>query len=197
VDPKALPSLFRKFYRAESGVRRLGPGAGLGLAMNHRVIDAHGGQIEAASKGLGKGAQFQFTLPVSTPDAISGSVLLVEDNAAFASLMKAEFDAYGLSTIRAADAETAERILEAMTPRAIVLDLLLPWLQGEDFLARMPRGGDGRPSVVVLTGKYLSPPEISALERAGVMAVLPKEAGAPQAAVALVAEALALQELGA
>lgn len=197
VEAEALPSLFRKFYRAESGVRRLGPGAGLGLAMNHRIIEAHGGQIEAASKGLGKGAHFQFTLPVSRPDAISGDVLIVEDNAAFARLMKAEFGAQGLSTIRAADAETAEHMLEAMTPRAILLDLILPGLQGEDFLARRPPGGDRRPSVVVLTGKNLSPAEVSALEAAGAMAVLPKEAGAPQAAVALIAEALAHQQLDA
>jgi len=44
----------------------------------------------------------------------------------------------------------------------------------------------------VLTVKNLGPGELSALETAGAMAVLPKEAGAPQAAVALIAEALAL-----
>jgi CheY-like chemotaxis protein len=195
VEAEALPSLFRKFYRAETGVRRLGPGAGLGLAMNHRVIEAHGGQIEAASKGPGKGAEFRFTLPISRPDAIIGDVLIVDDSAAFSSLMKAEFRAQGLSTVRAADAETAEHMLASMTPRAIILDLVLPGLQGEDFLARRQAGGNRRPSVVVLTGKNLSPAEVTALEAAGAMAVLPKEAGAPQAAVALIAEALATQQL--
>jgi CheY-like chemotaxis protein len=192
IEADALPNLFRKFYRADSGVRRRGPGAGLGLAMNHRVIEAHGGRVEADSKGLGKGARFLFTLPISRPGQGSGDVLIVEDDAGFASLMKAEFDAQGLSTVRAPDAETAEHMLVNMTPRAIILDLALPGLQGEDFLARM-RAGDGtRFLVVVMTAKNLGPAEISALETAGAMAVLPKEAGAPQAAVALIAEALAL-----
>jgi hypothetical protein len=44
--------------------------------------------------------------------------------------------------------------------------------------------------VVVLTVKTLGPSEISALEKAGVTAVLPKEAGASQAAVSLITESL-------
>jgi CheY-like chemotaxis protein len=193
IEAEALPKIFRKFYRAQSGVRTLGgPGAGLGLAMNHRIIEAHGGQVEASSKGRGKGARFQFTLPISRPGATRADVLIVEDDAGFASLMQAELAAQGLSTVRAADAETAEHMLADTTPRAIILGLALPGMQGEDFLARMRAGGGTRLPVVVLTVKNLAPGEISALETAGAMAVLPKEAGGPQAAVALIAEALAL-----
>ncbi len=191
IDANAMPSLFRKFYRAQNGVRRLGPGAGLGLAINRMIIEGHGGKVEVASKGLGKGARFTFTLPVSRPGDMTGDVLIIEDDAAFASLMKAEFGALGLTTVRAADAETAERLLAAMTPRAIILDLLLPGLQGEDFLARMVAAGSARPLTVVLTAKDMRPAEMSELEAAGVLAILPKEAGAPQAAVALIADALA------
>lgn len=192
IEAEALPKLFRKFYRAVSGVGRVAPGAGLGLAMSHKIIEAHGGQVEASSKGPGKGARFQFTLPISRPGTRSGDVLIVEDNARFASLLKAEFAAQGLSTVRAADAETAEHMLVDMTPRAIILELALPGLQGEDFLARLWASGGTRLPVVVLTAKNLGIEEISELEKAGAIAVLPKEAGAPQAAVALIAEALAL-----
>ncbi|HEY5021208.1 MAG TPA: hypothetical protein VII30_01845, partial [Gemmatimonadaceae bacterium] len=76
-------------------------------------------------------------------------------------------------------------------PRAILLDLVLPGLQGEDFLARMWARGSALPTVV-LTMKDLVPDEISALETMGVAAVLPKEAGAPQAAVAVIAGVLAV-----
>ncbi|MDQ6877431.1 MAG: ATP-binding protein [Candidatus Dormibacteraeota bacterium] len=190
IEAQALPNLFRKFYRADSMVRRQGPGAGLGLAMNHRIIEAHGGEVVVSSKGLGRGARFQFTLPISKPEAGSGEVLIVEDDAGFASLVKAEFATQGFATVRAPDAETAERLLVAMTPAAIVLDLQLPGIQGEDFLNRLRAGGASHLPVVVVTVKNLQPGEISALEAAGAMAVLPKEAGAPQAAVALIAEAL-------
>jgi CheY-like chemotaxis protein len=192
VEPEDLPRLFRKFYRADTGVRRRNPGAGMGLAINHRIIEAHGGQVAAASKGAGKGTRFQFTLPVARQVTGTGYILIVEDDAGFASLIKAEFATLGLDTVRAADAETAQHMLADTTPRAIVLDLRLPGLQGEDFLAHMRAGFGTRLPVVVLTAKELLPGEITALETAGAMAVLPKEAGAPQAAVALIAEALAL-----
>ncbi len=192
IEAEALPKLFHKYYRAPGGVPRLARGAGLGLAINLRIIEAHGGQVEASSKGLGKGAHFQFSLQIARPGAESVDVLIVEGDSGFASLMKAEFGALGLSTVRAADAETAERMLEDMTPRAIILELALPGLQGEDLLGRMWTGGGKRLPVVVLTVKNLGPVEIAALEMNGATAVLPKEAGAPQAAVALIVGALAL-----
>jgi CheY-like chemotaxis protein len=195
LEPDELPMLFRKFYRADNGVRRRGPGAGLGLAINHRIIEAHGGQVSATSKGPGKGAKFQFTLPVARRVSGSGYILIVEDDAGFASLIKAEFDTLGFDTVRASDAETATHMLVETTPRAIVLDLILPGVQGEDFLANMRAGFGTRIPVVVMTGKNLGPKEMSALETAGAMAVLPKEAGAPQAAVALIAEALSLDSV--
>jgi len=193
IEADALPKLFRKYYRDDSGVGRLAPGAGLGLTINHRIVEAHGGQLVASSRGAGKGSRFKFTLPISRPSATSGKVLIIEDDWAFATLLKAEFAAEGLSTVRAADAETAERLLVDVTPLAIVLDLALPGLQGEDFLARLWAGGGARLPVVVLTMKNLKPPEISALELTGATAVLPKEAGAPQAAVSVIAQALAAQ----
>lgn len=195
IDAETLPKLFRKFYRSDTGVGRLAPGAGLGLAINHRIVEAHGGQVLASSKGLGQGARFQFTLPISQPGAASTDVLIVEDDAGYARLMKAELETEGFSTVRAADAETAELLLAYLRPRAIILDLALPGLQGEDFLARMWARGDALPTVV-LTMKNLVPGEISALETKGATAVLPKEAGAPQAAVALIAGALSVIPTG-
>jgi CheY-like chemotaxis protein len=192
IEADALAKVFNKFYRADRGVGRHTPGAGLGLAITHTIIEAHGGRVAASSKGPGKGARFQFTLPISRPGERSPDVLVIEDEARFARILKVEFAARGLSTVRAADAETAERLLLDTTPRAIVLDLALPGLQGEDFLARTWARGSKRLPVVVLTIKSLEPHEISALEAAGAIAVLPKEAGAPQAAVTLIAEALAI-----
>ena len=121
----------------------------------------------------------------------TGYVLIVEDDAAYAKLLKAEFAAVGLDTIRAADAETAEHMLVDTTPRAVVLDLWLPGLQGEDFLGRMRAEFRAKVPVVVLTAKDLKSGELSTLEKSGAMVVLPKEAGATQAAAALIAEALA------
>jgi len=191
IEPTALAVVFEKHYRPDHELRSLGPGAGFSLALNRRIVEEHGGRVRAASKGPGTGTDFQITLPIARASAISGDVLIVEDDATFAQLMKTELAAHGLITIRADDAETAEQLLAMFTPRAIVLDLATPGLGAEDFLgANWVRGQPALP-VVALTGGDMTPSEISALERSGVIAVLPKEAGAPQAAAALIVHALA------
>jgi DNA-binding NtrC family response regulator len=171
--------------------RRLIRGTGLGLSINQKIIEGHGGKIEVHSDGLGKGSRFTFTLPIARESTNSGDVLIVEDDASFARVMEAEFASHGLTAVWASDAETAEHLMQASPqPRALVVDLKLPGLQGEDFLARLrAQHGDGLP-IVVMTVKNLSMSEIVSLQRTGVTAVLPKEAGAPQAAVSVIAEAL-------
>ena len=191
IDPGALARLFDKHYRPDHELRRLGPGAGFSLALNHRIVEEHGGRVRAASKGPGRGADFQFTLPVAQPGALLGDVLIVDDDAGFARLISAELATHGLTAIRADDAETAEQLFVVVTPRAIVLDLALPGLGAADFLAWIWARSPVRLPVVALTDRDMAPRDISGLETSGVIAVLPKEAGGPQAAVALIAHALA------
>jgi CheY-like chemotaxis protein len=186
-----LPKLFQRFYRVDSLDRQSIRGTGLGLSINQRIVQAHGGDVEAHSEGLGKGAVFQFTLPAVPRGPNPSDVLIVEGDAGFARLIEAELLACGLSSVRAGDGESAEHLLiDGMRPRAVVLDLALPEMQGEEFLTRLGARTGNRFPTVVLTVKDLAPGEITLLRRAGAAAALPKEAGATQAAVALIVEAL-------
>jgi two-component system, OmpR family, sensor histidine kinase VicK len=191
LPAEALPKLFGTFYRVDSGDRRLIKGTGLGLSINRRIVEAHGGKVEAQSSGLRKGATFKFSLPPVNRKLEEADVLIVEDDSGFARLLQEQFVARGMTAVRAPDAETAQRLLQAgMKPRSVIADLVLPGEQGEDFVARLGSDPAITVPVVVLTVKSLAPSEISALEKAGVTAVLPKEAGASQAAVSLITESL-------
>jgi two-component system OmpR family sensor kinase/two-component system sensor histidine kinase BaeS len=69
IDPKALPFVFDRFYRADQSRARNSGGSGLGLAIVKQLVEAHGGKVEAispvfsnADKG-GYGTRITVTLP--------------------------------------------------------------------------------------------------------------------------------------
>src|SRR5216683_258508 len=189
VPPEALAQLFAKFFRVESTDRNSIGGTGLGLAICKNIVESHGGKIGARSEGLGMGTLFYFTIPTVREQAQSGDVLVVEDDSGFANLLEAELEARDLTSIWAADAETAMHVMTKA--RAVVLDLLLPGLSGEAFLNQLrATRGDGIP-VVVVTLKDLAPAENLALQKAGVTAVMRKGGGTAAAAANLVAKCLA------
>jgi signal transduction histidine kinase len=61
IPPEALPRIFERFYRADSGRSRADGGTGLGLTIARQLVEAHGGQIWARSQP-GQGAEVAFRL---------------------------------------------------------------------------------------------------------------------------------------
>jgi CheY-like chemotaxis protein len=191
IPADALSLIFDRFYRVESPDRGAIKGTGLGLAISRQIVEAHGGKIGARSDGLGKGSTFYFTVPTIRDQAQVGDVIIVEDDWGFAHLLEAELGARGVTSVWAVDAETAEHLMTENVPRAVVLDLLLPGLQGEAFLLRLrERHGPGIP-VVVVTLKDLDAEDSLRLQKAGVTAVLRKGPGMAESAANLIDKALA------
>jgi len=66
IGPEHLPHVFERFYRADAARDRDHGGSGIGLAIVHAIVTAHGGQVSAESPGTGGGATFTITLPTAT-----------------------------------------------------------------------------------------------------------------------------------
>jgi len=67
IDPRFLPHVFEEFRQAEGpGIGK--GGLGLGLAISRHIVELHGGRIQAASDGLGRGATFTVRIPVEQRD---------------------------------------------------------------------------------------------------------------------------------
>jgi two-component system sensor histidine kinase BaeS len=69
IAPEHLERVFERFYRVDKSRSRgeARGGSGVGLAISRALVEAMGGRIRVESPGLGEGATFVFTLPVSHP----------------------------------------------------------------------------------------------------------------------------------
>jgi signal transduction histidine kinase/CheY-like chemotaxis protein len=180
IPPEALPHLFEKFFRVDNTDRREIKGTGLGLAICRKIVEAHGGRIWAESDGLGQGSRFCFTIPLANAptngDARNVDVLVVEDDPSFGELLSIELSKHGLSWLRVASTEAAVQWIAEAQPRGVLLDLVLPGLQGDTFLFHLHQSKIHIP-VVVLTVKDLGPNDRRVLADLGVARVFRKGSG--------------------
>jgi len=65
IPPEHLLHIFERFYRVDKSRSRAGGGSGIGLTIARHLVEAHDGQIQAASDGPGQGSTFSFTLPTA------------------------------------------------------------------------------------------------------------------------------------
>src|SRR5262249_23706471 len=94
IAPDMLPRVFDLFAQAERGLDRGQGGLGIGLTIVKRVVELHGGRVEARSEGVGRGAEFVVRLPAlpaapeetaaapvsRPPETARARILVVEDN---------------------------------------------------------------------------------------------------------------------
>lgn len=72
ITAEHLPRVFERFYRIDSDRALQHGGSGIGLAITRALVQAHGGRVQAASPGRGKGSTFTITLPTATPLSTGG-----------------------------------------------------------------------------------------------------------------------------
>ena len=75
IPQSELERVFEKFHRVPSPTTRTTGGTGLGLTISRELVQRMGGTIRAYSEGLGKGARFEFTLPVATREHASSTAV--------------------------------------------------------------------------------------------------------------------------
>ncbi len=154
ISPEGLERLFVPFSQIDSGLARKFEGTGLGLAMVKQLAELHGGSV-AVESGVGEGSCFTVWLPfrraqdvTSTPSRPSvvipvvaapgpRTALIVEDDEKSADLIRVQLEAEGFAVLHAASAEAA-LILAVRQPLALItLDIMLPNMDGWEFLGRI------------------------------------------------------------
>lgn len=143
-----LERLFDLFSQAKQGTERQLGGLGVGLAVAKRLVDEHGGRIEAASEGLGHGSRFTVWLPLSAsvPPIAAGDpsrtaqthrILVVDDNVDHAMMLRILLGNLGHQVATAHDGVQGLTLAQEFKPDLVFLDLGLPGMNGFEVCRRL------------------------------------------------------------
>jgi signal transduction histidine kinase/DNA-binding response OmpR family regulator len=144
-----IEKLFKPFMQISNTVTRSVEGTGLGLVMVHRLAELHGGTV-AVSSEPGQGSCFTVWLPwredgptlpetrtITKTSSAQPLALVVEDNGEARLLLTAQLEALGFAVRSVGSGEAALELANQLTPDLITLDILLPGMDGWQFLARL------------------------------------------------------------
>ncbi|HEU0201360.1 MAG TPA: MASE1 domain-containing protein [Burkholderiaceae bacterium] len=158
-----LPHVFDLFIQGERQLDRRDGGLGVGLTLVRRLVELHGGRVEARSAGPGQGAEFIVRLPACAPATAARSapapqitatphrVLIVEDNDDARHTLRNLLEGAGHAVCETADGLAALEAAQRFAPDTAVIDIGLPRLDGYE-VARRLRKRDLRMRLIALTG---------------------------------------------
>jgi NO-binding membrane sensor protein with MHYT domain/CheY-like chemotaxis protein len=168
LDAETAPRVFELFFQGRQEISRSRGGLGIGLTLVQRIVEAHGGDVSAASDGPGRGALFTARFPaVEAPAralaarsagsraAVPRSVVLVEDGDDARATLQRVLEHAGHRVLVASDGfEGLQKIMEAK-PDVALIDIGLPRIDGYE-LARRLRASGVRTYLVAVTGYGLA-----------------------------------------
>jgi CheY-like chemotaxis protein len=150
ITPEFLPYIFDKFTQADRTLDRSQGGLGIGLALVKRLVEMHGGHVEAHST-LGQGSEFVVRLPVmaatapppslrrppAEPSGQPRRVLIVDDNEDAATMLGMRLKAAGHTIRMVHDGMDALDAAPEFMPDVVLLDIGLPGMDGYEVARRL------------------------------------------------------------
>jgi CheY-like chemotaxis protein len=174
IRPDFLPYVFDRFQQADASRTRRFGGLGLGLSIVRSLVESHGGTVQAASAGEGKGAIFTIGLPTGAPaelrtEALAAvaardtsvedislaniRVLVVEDEPDAAEFVTNLLESHGADVVSAASAREALEAVVHTRPDILISDIGLPEMDGYQLMEQIRKmdaaHGGGIPAVAL------------------------------------------------
>ena len=168
IPSDMLARVFDMFTQVPHAIERSQGGLGIGLTLVKRLVELHGGQVEAKSVGPGLGSEFIVRLPermtdraapvvvAALADKVSSPkqrILVADDNRDAADSLAVILRIAGHDVRTAYDGHQALDVAETFKPSLALLDLGMPRVNGHDTARRLRETEHGRNIVIIaLTG---------------------------------------------
>ncbi|HEV3260116.1 MAG TPA: PAS domain S-box protein [Gemmataceae bacterium] len=163
-----LPRIFEMFTQVQGSVSRSEGGLGIGLTLVRKLVEMHGGRVEAHSEGHGHGSEFVVRLPLLRQAVLPAAaeaeqqrprkvparnVLIVDDNQDAAESLALLLRLAGQEVRTAYDGPAALDLARARPPDVVMLDIGMPGMDGLEVARRLRQDlGLKRALLVALTG---------------------------------------------
>ena len=195
IPEKALDTIFDRFQQAEHDTDKHYGGTGLGLDISKQLSQMHGGDLTVTSM-VNQGSTFSFTLPILMPDQISvehpvdeiyegvkifdsaeiasmekQAILLVEDEVNTREMLHNALEAAGYLVIDAHEGQHGMELASGLLPDLILLDAMLPGMDGWDMLGLLKADPETEPIPVIM---FTAAPDPQRAYDMGVIQVLTK-----------------------
>jgi CheY-like chemotaxis protein len=168
IPTEMLPRVFDMFAQVNRTLGRSQGGLGIGLAVVRRLVELHGGSIEAMSAGEGQGSEFVVRLPLPNAhlspsvaperhgaggrDGTESRILIVDDNADAAESLAQLLAIKGHDVRVAYDGASGLSLADAFAPDIVFLDIGMPGLDGYEVARRLRSDPTRTMRLVALTG---------------------------------------------
>jgi PAS domain S-box-containing protein len=172
INPDFLPYVFDYFRQADGTTTRTFGGLGLGLAIVRKVVEMHGGKVQAESQGEGSGATFTVELPLLVrseqvrqeedesldcqPESSllsATQVLVVDDEPDIRDLVSFILQDYGVQVTSVSSAQEALQALSESIPDVLISDIGMPKTDGymlmREVRSRSPQQGGSVPAIAL------------------------------------------------
>jgi PAS domain S-box-containing protein len=183
LEPQSIPRVFEMFSQVKSAIDRSEGGLGIGLALVKGMIQLHGGRVEAASLGGGRGSQFTIHLPrdvmvetaqseaqaspASPRPGARRTVLVADDNRDAADTLALLLDMDGYETAVAHGGLQALDEIRRNRPDAAILDIGMPDLNGYEVARRIREEKWGRNLFLLAITGWGHPDDVARAKAAG------------------------------
>jgi PAS domain S-box-containing protein len=166
ILPGMLPRIFDMFAQERRNGIGNEEGLGIGLSLVHRLVQMHGGVIEARSEGKDAGSEFIVRLPLCEASVVEGSetekgspaplglrVLVVDDNRDAAEVLAMLLESIGVNAQVVHGGPAALAAIPNYQPNVILMDIGMPGMDGHEVARRIRREPQFKSmKLVALTG---------------------------------------------